>query len=128
MWEHLARTKLRITQNKYSQLEHYLEIGSRKWEARRELENLFDLGFLPLSYLAHRRQSVVISSQQSDLKSIVSEVPRGNVLGSLLLNIYISDITNIYANAKFVIFADSASSFFCATNTSELPQLVDATL
>lgn len=65
------------------------------------------------SYLSFRQQVVLINGIQSEAKRLLCGVPQGSILGSLLFNIYVNDIVNINSNAKFVIYADDTSLFFC---------------
>lgn len=50
-------------------------------------------------------------SQQSSLKEITRGVQQGSILGPILFNIYITDITNIYNDANFIVYADDISIF-----------------
>lgn len=44
----------------------------------------------------------------------------GKCLGALLFNAYINDVTNIYLNAKYVLYADDASIFVSGTNCTDI--------
>lgn len=62
------------------------------------LRKLHKLGFsysasiLVLSYLSDREQFVQIDHKQSDRETVIFGVPRGSVLGPILLNLYIADL------------------------------------
>ena len=61
-----------------------------------------------IEWLTDRRQRVVVDGEVSNLKSVLSGVPQGSVLGPLLFLIYISDLDdNITSNV--LKFADDTS-------------------
>ena len=75
------------------------------------------------SYLTVRYQEVLIGTinaydgVSSRRKNVINGVPRGLMLGSLLLLIYINDIPKITDNdAKVVLFADDTSITVTAGN------------
>ncbi len=45
------------------------------------------------SYLKDRKQHVDIDGTSSEMKPIITGIPQGSILGSLLFNIYINDIS-----------------------------------
>ena len=62
------------------------------------------------SFLADRKQRVVLNGQCSKWDTISAGVPQGSVLGTLLFLIYINDIThNVKCGIK--LFADDTSLF-----------------
>lgn len=72
------------------------------------------------SYLSHRKQYVQISNFQSRTRDIIAGVPQGSILGPLLFNIYINDITNIDYQSKFIIYADDTTILLSADTHNEL--------
>lgn len=72
------------------------------------------------SYLSSRLQYVVINHSRSDSLQIFNGVPQGSILGPLLFNIYINDISNISTLAKYVIYADDTSLFFSSSDVEQL--------
>lgn len=80
------------------------------------------------SYLQSRSQCVVINKAHSDFLPINAGVPQGSILGPLLFNLYVNDITKINPEAKFVIYADDTSLFLAANTTEELTRMANSTL
>lgn len=80
------------------------------------------------SYLASRQQFVQIDKHCSSMKPISKGVPQGSVLGPLLFNAYINDLTNIYLSAKYVLYADDASIFVSGTNCTDIESETDLML
>ena len=67
------------------------------------------------SYLANRKQRVVINGFESQWGPIEAGVPQDSVLGPLLFLVYINDLENdIKSNVKF--FADDTSLFSIVSN------------
>ena len=62
------------------------------------------------NYLENRKQRVILHGQCSSWKNIVSGVPQGSLLGTLLFLIYINDISNGIASICKT-FADDTSIF-----------------
>lgn len=62
------------------------------------------------SYLADRRQRVVLKGHSSSWKGIGSGVPQGSVLGPLLFLIYINDLTEDIVSLP-LIYADDTALF-----------------
>lgn len=57
------------------------------------------------SYLASRKQFVIVNGAQSQIGSVTSGVPQGSVLGPLLFLLYINDITD-GIQSQMHLFAD----------------------
>ena len=64
------------------------------------------------SYLADRSQVVAVRGEQSSAVTVVSGVPQGSVLGSLLFIIYIDDVTSrISSTSTISLFADDIALY-----------------
>ena len=75
-----------------------------------------------VSYLSARKQFVEVDSIRSDYKQITCGVPQGAILGPLLFNIQINDLTKAI-NSSVKLFADDA----CVTlNTNSIASLKTA--
>ena len=58
------------------------------------------------SFLSDHHQKVVIDNVSSDSVSVVSGVPQGTVLGTILFIIYINDVIENIKHSKIWLFAD----------------------
>lgn len=72
------------------------------------------------SYLSRRFQSVCIGKYHSSLLPIKCGVPQGSLLGPLLFNIYINDITNLSSRTLFVLYADDTNMLISGTDLNEI--------
>ena len=60
------------------------------------------------SYLCDRLQRVKIGNTYSDWKTIQHGVPQGSILGPLLFNLFVNDITYSVDDAKIRLYADDS--------------------
>ena len=74
------------------------------------------------SYLKNRSQFVSLSGGKSSIKNMQYGVPQGSILGSLLFNIYITDLPNIFNRAKFILYAADANIIIIGANIADLVQ------
>ena len=61
------------------------------------------------SYLKSRKQFVHLGEYKSKWADIVCGVPQGSVLGPILFNLYINDISKVSDILKCVLFADDTN-------------------
>ena len=79
------------------------------------------------SYLADRKQRVVLPGAVSAWKYIKAGVPQGSILGPLLFLIYINDIVvDIHSNIR--LFADDTSLYIIVDNPQQAANLLNADL
>ena len=57
------------------------------------------------AFLSDRRQFVMIGNQASHTRKVLSGVPKGSILGPLLLLIYINDIDDLIQNSIVLKYA-----------------------
>ena len=62
------------------------------------------------SYLSNRRQFVQINDKESDKLTVLNGVPQGSILGPVLFNIYVHDMS-MNTNAKCIQYADDTSLY-----------------
>ena len=68
------------------------------------------------SYLCGRLQRVRVGSNYSDWKTIQHDFPQGSILGPLLFNLFINDLTYFIDDAKLRLCADDATLYLSHTN------------
>ena len=64
---------------------------------------------LPSSYLKDRGQYVQLDNVKSSSHAVICGIPQGSVLGPLLFNIYINDITEASTKFDFIMYADDTT-------------------
>ena len=62
-----------------------------------------------LSYLSNRQHYVAIDSSYSNPLPMKGGVPQGSILGPLLFNIFLNDISNSSKLFKFILYADDTT-------------------
>ena len=75
-------------------------------------------------WLTHKRQRVIVDSEISNWKSVLSGVPQGSVLGPILFLIYINDLEDDISS-KVLKFADDTKVFRNVTNDTDKKNLQD---
>ena len=79
------------------------------------------------SYLADRKQRVVLPGAVSAWKYIKAGVPKGSILGPLLFLIYINDIV-VDIHSSIRLFADDTSLYIIVDNPHQAANLLNADL
>ena len=64
---------------------------------------------LLISYLKDRSQYVQLDNVESSSHAVICGIPQGSVLGPLLFNIYINDITEASTKFDFIMYADDTT-------------------
>ena len=68
------------------------------------------------SYLCGRLQRVRVGNSYSDWKTIQHGVPQGSILGPLLFNLFINDLTFFINDAKLRLYADDTTLYLSHSN------------
>lgn len=63
------------------------------------------------SYLSDRKQQVSTGTEVSSLLHIYFGVPQGSVLGPLLYSLYVNDISDVFKNSSFHLYADDLQNY-----------------
>ena len=63
------------------------------------------------SYLCNRFQKISVNASFSDWKEIETGVPQGSILGPLLFNIFLSDISYFINNGNLCNYADDITFY-----------------
>ena len=83
----------------------------------------FDLNSLTLfySYLKNRKQNVKINNTCSIFQILLSGVPQGSILGTILIKVFINDLLMSTKNSELHNFADDN---IITSSSSTLSQLI----
>ena len=77
------------------------------------------------SYLTSRTQYISLQNINSTIKLITCCVPLGSILGSLLILLYIDDMSNCFKLSYFILFADDTTIFLSDNNLNNLIEIVN---
>ena len=79
------------------------------------------------SFFSNREQKVIVNGSSSTSEPVVSGVPQGSVLGSLLFIFYINDLVNCSKEKiKIRIFADDTAVYFACSNIADFKKQIKA--
>ena len=80
------------------------------------------------SYLINRKQRVKIENAYSNWRVVQCGVPQGSLLGPLLFNIYINDITRITKNMELRLYADDTTGYAASNSPATLEFYINSDL
>jgi hypothetical protein len=70
-----------------------------------------------INYLDNRKQKVILDGHSSDYVNVISGVPQGSILGPLLFNIYINDMSKVITSQNSHLFLYADDSKLCSQIT-----------
>ena len=76
------------------------------------------------SYLCNRFQKISVNASFSDWKEIETGVPQGSILGPLLFNIFLSDISYFINNGNLCNYADDITFYSIEKNLNMVKENV----
>ena len=72
------------------------------------------------SYLKRRKQNVKIDNIVSSFQILLSGVPQGSILGSIMFNIFFNDLLTVLKKSQLYNFADDNSISAVSKSTDDL--------
>ena len=70
-----------------------------------------DFLYWAFNYLTHRQHFVRIESNCSSLLTARYGVPQGSILGPILFNLRVADMSNITPNSNYIQYANDSTSY-----------------
>ena len=64
------------------------------------------------SYLSDRICKVIVEGFESQSYIQTSGVPQGSILGPLLFNLFINDVSHCFSKARYLLYADDLKIFY----------------
>ena len=76
------------------------------------------------SYLGNRKQRVRVNSNFSSWQEIITGVPQGFILGSLLFNIFVNDLFLFVSSSNLSNYADDNTLYTSGYNLKEVQEVL----
>ena len=83
---------------------------------------------LVTNYLSDRQQRVRLSGQHSSMKKIMKDVPQGSILGPILFNTFINDLSYAIDERTLFTYADDTQLFKSAEDIDQVEHAINADL
>ncbi|MDD9361901.1 MAG: reverse transcriptase domain-containing protein, partial [Anaplasma sp.] len=77
------------------------------------------------SYLSDRKQCVVINDFTSTLRTVLTGVPQGSVLGPIFLSLYVNNFPSFLTYSEALMYADDTVLIFVGDTTGELQDKIN---
>ena len=76
-------------------------------------------------YLSDRQQRVRLSGLQSFMKTIMKGVPQGSILGPILFNIFMNDLSYAIDECTLFTYADDTQLFKSAEDSDQVEHVIN---
>ena len=83
---------------------------------------------LVTNYLSAKQQRVRLTGQHSSMKTIMKGVPQGSILGPILFNIFMNDLSYAIDECTLFTYADDTQLFKSAENIDQVEHAINADL
>ena len=83
---------------------------------------------LVTNYLSARQQRVRLSGQHSSMKTVMKGVPKGSILGPILFNIFMNDLSYAIDECTLFTYADDTQLFKSGENIDQVEHAINADL
>ena len=83
---------------------------------------------LVVNYLSDRQQRVKLSGQHSSMKTITRGVPQGSILGPILFNIFMNDLSYAIDECTLFTYADDTQLLKSAEDIDQVEHAINADL
>ena len=83
---------------------------------------------LVTNYLSAKQQRVRLSGQHSSMKTIMKGVPQGSILGPILFNIFMNDLSYAIDECTLFTYADDTQLFKSAEDIDQVEHAINADL
>ena len=83
---------------------------------------------LVTNYLSDRQQRVRLSGQHSSMKTIMKGVPQGSIVGPILFNIFMNDLSYVIDECTLFTYADYTQLFKSAEDIDQVEHAINGDL